>query len=117
MRPARDTPAGLRCTPPLPQDLAHVFHLPSSQACEALGVGLTIFKRLCRKFGLRRWPYRSLKKQVGALGDRGESVPASLRLRVCWGCHGAARWVTAGAHIHGAAWRGASGLIPTTAVC
>lgn len=37
---------------------------PSNQACEALGVGLTIFKRLCRKFGLQRWPYRTLKKQV-----------------------------------------------------
>ena len=44
-----------------------MFHLPSNQACEVLGVGLTIFKRICRKFGLHRWPYRTLKKQVGGV--------------------------------------------------
>lgn len=54
---------------PVAQDLAAVFHLPSSQAAQSLGCGLTIFKLLCRKLGLRRWPYRSLKKQVSSGGD------------------------------------------------
>ena len=43
---------------------------PSNQACEVLGVGLTIFKRICRKYGLHRWPYRALKKQVGGRACR-----------------------------------------------
>jgi hypothetical protein len=37
---------------------------PCTKACAHLGMGLTIFKRLCRKHGLYQWPYRALKKQV-----------------------------------------------------
>lgn len=49
---------------------------PCAQACLALGVGLTIFKRICRKHGLHQWPYRSLKKQVVQAAAR--AMPAAL---------------------------------------
>ena len=42
-------------------DLASCFHMPSEQACRKLGVGLTVLKRQCRKFGIKRWPFRKIK--------------------------------------------------------
>lgn len=45
--------------PPLP--LPQYFHLPSEEACKRLGVGLTVLKRQCRKYGILRWPYRKIK--------------------------------------------------------
>jgi hypothetical protein len=35
--------------------------MPSEEAARKLGVGLTVLKRICRKFGVPRWPYRKLK--------------------------------------------------------
>lgn len=43
-------------------DIEACFTLPTEKACVKLGVGLTILKRLCRKHGIQRWPYRSLLK-------------------------------------------------------
>ena len=37
------------------------FHLPSEAACRKLGVGLTVLKRQCRKYGIKRWPFRKMK--------------------------------------------------------
>ncbi|EFN53202.1 hypothetical protein CHLNCDRAFT_53892 [Chlorella variabilis] len=59
----KKTKAGVYTSDVTWEALASVFHLPCAQACLALGVGLTIFKRICRKHGLHQWPYRSLKKQ------------------------------------------------------
>ena len=42
-------------------DLASCFHMPSEQACRKLGIGLTVLKRQCRKFGIKRWPFRKIK--------------------------------------------------------
>jgi len=42
------------------EDLASCFHMPSEQACKALGIGLTVLKRQCRIFGIARWPFRKL---------------------------------------------------------
>lgn len=55
--------------------MAH-FHLPSEDAAKAMGLGLTSLKRLCRKYGVPRWPYRARKSverlinavEVGWLG-------------------------------------------------
>ena len=41
--------------------LAQYFHLPSEVACKKLGIGLTVLKRQCRKYGIARWPYRKIK--------------------------------------------------------
>lgn len=35
--------------------------MPSEEAAKRLGVGLTVLKRICRKFGVPRWPFRKLK--------------------------------------------------------
>ena len=35
--------------------------MPSEMACRELGIGLTVLKRQCRKFGIKRWPFRKLK--------------------------------------------------------
>ena len=34
-----------------------VFPPPSEAACRRLGIGRTVLKRQCRKFGIKRWPF------------------------------------------------------------
>ncbi len=51
--------------------LQELFHLPVSEASRALGVGETVFKRLCRRLGVPSWPYRrvdSLRKIIERVG-------------------------------------------------
>lgn len=43
------------------EEIESVFCFPAEVACTKLGICLTILKRLCRKFGIQRWPYRRLK--------------------------------------------------------
>jgi hypothetical protein len=43
------------------EELSSCFHLPSEAACRKLGVGLTVLKRQCRKYGIARWPFRKMK--------------------------------------------------------
>lgn len=46
------------------------FDRPLDGASKALGVSTTIVKRLCRKLGVTRWPYRqicSVDKSIGKL--------------------------------------------------
>ena len=38
--------------------LETVFHMPLHKACKALGVCATAMKRVCRKLGVKKWPYR-----------------------------------------------------------
>ena len=40
--------------------LAQSFHLPTPQAARKMGLGLTAFKHVCRRFGIRWWPYRAM---------------------------------------------------------
>eukprot|EP00887_Chlorella_sp_A99_P002283 scaffold10.g2283.t1 len=64
-RPCRDAPltrrapqrAGRLVSTITREELESCFHMPSEQACKHLGVGLTILKRVCRRFGIPRWPY------------------------------------------------------------
>lgn len=44
------------------QLLRSVFHFPSSQAADKLGIGVTVLKRMCRSMDIRRWPYRELQR-------------------------------------------------------
>jgi len=37
-------------------DLVPFFKVSQRQACTELGIGLSTIKRLCRKFGIKRWP-------------------------------------------------------------
>jgi len=43
------------------EEIEQHFHLPAYEAARRMGIGLTILKRLCRKFGLKRWPYQRKK--------------------------------------------------------
>ena len=43
------------------EELSSCFHLPSEAACRKLGIGLTVLKRQCRRFGIKRWPFRKMK--------------------------------------------------------
>mmetsp|Transcript_13804 Transcript_13804/g.32787 ORF Transcript_13804/g.32787 Transcript_13804/m.32787 type:complete len:322 (+) Transcript_13804:137-1102(+) len=38
------------------KDLVPLFKISQRQACTELGIGLSTMKRLCRKFGIKRWP-------------------------------------------------------------
>ncbi|GAB4813338.1 hypothetical protein N2152v2_000384 [Parachlorella kessleri] len=58
------------------EELESCFHLPTDQACKELGVGLTIFKRICRRFGLERWPYKKPSK-AGTAQSQGSSRAAA----------------------------------------
>jgi hypothetical protein len=42
------------------EKLQSVFHLPINDAATALGMGVTVLKKLCRDRGIKRWPYRKL---------------------------------------------------------
>lgn len=43
------------------EELSECFNMPSEDAANRLGIGLTVLKRICRKFGVPRWPYRKIK--------------------------------------------------------
>lgn len=40
------------------EEMEGYYHLPAYEAARRMGIGLTILKRLCRKFGVKRWPYQ-----------------------------------------------------------
>jgi len=50
--------------------LARYFHMPISQAAKELGVCTTMLKKMCRKSGVARWPFRkihSLDRMIASL--------------------------------------------------
>jgi len=59
---------GKQAPPPTPlspmkvsrESLEQVSHLPVKDACVALNMGQTMFKRVCRQYGIARWPCRQL---------------------------------------------------------
>ena len=70
------------------EELSSCFHLPSEAACRRLGIGLTVLKRQCRKFGIKRWPFRKMKSldrlitnvQAGiSPGDQNRTLVKSVR--------------------------------------
>ena len=42
-------------------DCAQFFHLPEKAVAKELGICLTSLKKLCRSYGITRWPFRKLK--------------------------------------------------------
>ncbi|CAM9667965.1 unnamed protein product, partial [Hapterophycus canaliculatus] len=45
------------------------FHQPLMAVAEELGVSLTMIKRLCRKLGMPRWPFRQIDSINKAMED------------------------------------------------
>ncbi len=68
------------------EELASCFNMPSEEAAKHLGIGLTVLKRLCRKFGVPRWPYRMRRSverliknvEVGVRPELGASVASCV---------------------------------------
>ncbi|KAJ1423401.1 RWP-RK domain [Sesbania bispinosa] len=65
-------------------DLSDYFHLPIDKASKRVNLCPTVVKKVCRKGGLGRWPYRKVKsimKQITILGRALESGDAGVRRR------------------------------------
>ena len=58
------------------QELAQYFHLPSTEACREIGLGLTAFKSVCRRFGLAMWPYKRPRKSHPMIWSEHHADPA-----------------------------------------
>lgn len=43
------------------EQLQELFHLKQTDAAKELGIGQTALKRICRKYGIDRWPFRQIK--------------------------------------------------------
>ena len=43
------------------EDLSKYFHLPEKSVAKEMGMCLTSLKKLCRSYGITRWPFRKLK--------------------------------------------------------
>lgn len=52
------------------EELKGLFHLPIKDAASAIGIGATVFKQVCRKHNISKWPYR----QLHALNDSLEKI-------------------------------------------
>ncbi|TXG66638.1 hypothetical protein EZV62_007913 [Acer yangbiense] len=46
------------------QDLAQFFHLPIEKASKKLRLSPTVVKKICRRYGVFRWPYRKKKSEM-----------------------------------------------------
>ncbi len=43
------------------EELSKYFHMPEKAVAKELGICLTSLKKLCRSYGITRWPFRKLK--------------------------------------------------------
>ncbi|CAK7352838.1 unnamed protein product [Dovyalis caffra] len=50
-------------------DFRQYFHLPIEDASRRLNLCPTVVKKICRKFGMNRWPYRKIKSIQRQLTD------------------------------------------------
>ncbi|CAM9395848.1 unnamed protein product, partial [Discosporangium mesarthrocarpum] len=64
--------------------LEKFYHVPLNHAARELNVSLTMLKKLCRQYGVKRWPHRqvsSLNKTISRLQGKistrrdGKDVP------------------------------------------
>lgn len=46
------------------RDLERYFEYPIEEVSKMMGVSTTIIKRLCRKYGIKRWPYRQVRHRA-----------------------------------------------------
>ncbi|KAK1367948.1 putative RWP-RK domain-containing protein [Heracleum sosnowskyi] len=55
-------------------DFAEYFHLTQDEASKKVGVSSTICKKICRDAGLKRWPYRKVRKYRKKIAERSKSL-------------------------------------------
>ena len=58
-------------------DLRKLFHLPLVDAAKKLGMGVTVFKALCRRNNILKWPYRSIHSKMKIINDSVKFLAAS----------------------------------------
>lgn len=66
-------------------DFVQYFHLPIDHAAKKLHICPTVVKKVCRKYGLNRWPYRKIKsiqRQIETLTENLNTPNAEERARV-----------------------------------
>jgi len=59
--------------------LQSLFHLPLATASKRLGLSATSIKKVCRKIGIIKWPYKSCRKR-GSSCDSGSDKSSSTTL-------------------------------------
>jgi hypothetical protein len=42
------------------EELSKYFHMPEKAVAKELGICLTSLKKLCRSYGITRWPFRKV---------------------------------------------------------
>jgi len=57
------------------EELVERFHLPFSQVAEELGICSTVLKKICRRNGIPRWPYRRLKSIKTVIRNLESTIP------------------------------------------
>jgi hypothetical protein len=70
----------LRGRPPVKVDLEELqskFDRPQPEAAQALGISLTCLKLVCRRLGLKRWPYRRVHTGRPSGDEQEDSVQAA----------------------------------------
>lgn len=70
------------------RDLERYFEYPIEEVSKMMGVSTTIIKRLCRKYGIKRWPYRQVSEAVPFFcsPEVVSCVVRGGRDRRCWLC-------------------------------
>ena len=63
------------------EELSKYFHLPEKAVAKELGICLTSLKKICRSYGITRWPFRKLKSIQRTLAkDDGGAVPSDVAM-------------------------------------
>jgi hypothetical protein len=76
--PPSHTPLTHTPAPPPPCPAPQYFTVSMQDACKALELGLTVLKRVCRHYGISRWPYRkfaSLDRLIVDMKEAGRQNP------------------------------------------
>ncbi|XP_055819280.1 uncharacterized protein LOC129888300 [Solanum dulcamara] len=59
------------------KDFAGYLHLPIETAAKKLKICPTVMKKICRRDGLPRWPYRKIKSIKRKISERGKSLSST----------------------------------------
>lgn len=58
-------------------ELAPYFYYPINEASKLLNICPTVLKKICRKYGLRRWPHRKLQSIERAIEKQHDLLEAA----------------------------------------
>ena len=57
--------------------LQSYYNVPLAELAKELGLSLTLLKKICRKFGIQRWPHR----QIRSLNKNAQGIMCARNLR------------------------------------